>query len=79
MYQFLPPHLELSGGVPDLHVDVLLVELRGVRVHLGDLGRVVVDEAPSHVPHDQRWRWRKRGNVVMEREVESRNPKATVK
>ena len=65
MYQFLPPHLELSGGVPDLHVDVLLVELRGVRVHLGDLGRVVVDEAPRHVPHDQRW-WRKRGNVVME-------------
>ena len=67
----------MPGGVPDLHVDVLLVELRGVRVHLGDLGRVVVDEPPSHVPHDQRCKWRKRGNVVMERgEVECRKERA---
>jgi hypothetical protein len=26
-----------------------------VLVDLGHLGRVVEDEAPGHVPHDQRW------------------------
>ena len=50
----LSSDLKLSCRVPDLHVDVLLVEHGLVLVHLGDLGRVVVDEAPSHVPHDQR-------------------------
>ena len=53
--------LKLSRRVPDLHVDVLLVEDGLVLVHLGDLGRVVVDEAPSHVPHDQRCKWEKKG------------------
>ena len=52
--------LKVSRRVPDLHVDVLLVEDRLVLVHLGDLGRVVVDEAPGHVPHDQRWKGERR-------------------
>ncbi len=45
----------MSGRVPDLHVDLLLVEHGLVLVDLGHLGRVVEDEAPGHVPHDQRW------------------------
>ena len=50
----LSSDLKLSGRVPDLHVDVLLVEHGLVLVHLGDLGRVVVDEPTGHVTHDQR-------------------------